>query len=161
MEGTGEELRWIADEMLGKLARYLRFLGYDVVYALHRKDGDILEQARTEGRTILTRDELLARRGKQRALLLHSPFVEAQLTEVRRAFPQLRTEVEFTRCTSCNGRLQSADRSTPVPPKGVPEHIWMSPDPVMVCSLCGHAYWEGSHTSEIRATFERAFGTHP
>ncbi len=152
-----EEIRWIADEMVGKLARYLRFLGYDVVYARGMKDGEILEMARIEHRIILTRDELLATRGKSLGILVHSLDIEGQLREVLRAHPSLRREVQFTRCSLCNGPLVPADKSTPAPPKGVPLDVWTTTREVSVCTRCGHAYWEGTHTGEIRQSLTRAF----
>lgn len=152
-----EETRWIADEMVGKLARYLRFLGYDVVYAHGMRDGQILELSRNEQRVILTRDELLATRARSLGVLLRSLDVEGQLREVGRAFPSLRKEVQFTRCSLCNGRLVPADRSTPAPPKGVPLDVWTTTREVSVCPLCGHAFWEGTHTEEIRQALLRAF----
>lgn len=153
-----EEVRWIADEMVGKLARYLRFLGYDVYYARGMMDLEILEMARASGRTILTRDELLAHRGGPRAIRIRSTEILGQLAEVREAFPSLRKKVTFVRCSTCNGQLVLADRSTPAPPKGVPEDVWISGAQVHVCKECNKAYWEGTHTAEIRETFARVFG---
>lgn len=153
-----EEVRWLADEMVGRLARYLRFLGYDVVYARGLPDRAILELAGAENRTLLTRDALLAKRGGRRAILLRSLEVEGQLREVKRAFPGLRETVSFVRCSTCNGLLRPADRSTPEPPKGVPADVWGSQMEVHLCTACGQAYWEGSHTREIRETLERLFG---
>jgi hypothetical protein len=152
-----EERRWIADEMLGKLARYLRFLGYDVVYARGWTDRMILDRSAEQGRTILTRDELLATRAKTRAILLRAFDVEKQLVEIKKAYPFLREEVSFVRCSICNGPLALADRSTPEPPKGVPANVWASPGDVHICSECGQPYWEGSHTKEIRKVLERTF----
>jgi hypothetical protein len=149
--------RWIADEMLGRLARYLRFLGCDVLYAKGMSDKAILEKARADERVILTRDIILSRRGGFRAILLISPDVNQQLREVKAAYPPLREEVAFVRCSSCNGLLKEVDHSTPVPPKGVPEDVWTSGREVHVCSECGQAYWEGTHTKEIRLTLERVF----
>ena len=148
--------RWLADEMLGRLARYLRFLGYDTSYAQDLRDLEILRRAREEGRTLLTRDRQLAMRAKA-SVLLRSLDLEGQLRELRRAYPALRGEVRFLRCSLCNALLASADRSSPVPPWGVPEPLWGSSEPVYVCPSCGQAYWEGSHTREIRATLERVF----
>lgn len=153
-----EEPRWICDEMLGRLARYLRFLGYDVEYARGRTDRSILDQARTEDRRVLTRDRGMAERSP-RVTLLRSIEVEEQLREVRAAFPQLRSEVRFVRCSLCNGLLRDADRSSPRPPKGVPEGPWGSGAPIYVCPSCGQAYWEGSHTDEIRRTIARVFAS--
>ena len=151
------ERRWIADEMLGRLARYVRFLGYDVLYARGMSDRAILETARTEERVILTRDIVLSRRGGFRAILLISQDVDQQLKELKAAYPQLREEVSFVHCSSCNGLLRVVDHSTPVPPRGVPEDVWTSGREVHVCEKCDQAYWEGTHTKEIRLTFERVF----
>ncbi len=152
-----DETRWLADEMVGRLARYLRFLGYDVEYVRGLVDRKILERARDEDRLLLTRDVQLAQRAGPRAIRLRSPELEEQLREVWHAHPTLRRTVAFVRCSECNGPLQHADRSTPTPPRGVPERIWGSTEEVYVCSRCGQAFWEGSHTREIRKTVERLF----
>jgi uncharacterized protein len=155
-----EERRWICDEMLGRLSRYLRFLGYDVDYARGMKDGDILRQAREQDRWVLTRDKVMAERSR-RVILLHSVEIEEQLRELRGAFPSLRTEVAFVRCSLCNTPLREVDRSTPNPPKGVPEGPWSNGLPIFACPSCGQAYWEGSHTEEIRRALARAFAPSP
>lgn len=159
MSGPAEP-RFLCDEMLGRLARYLRFLGYDVEYTQGARDAELLRRSREEERRLLTRDRTLAQR-TQRAILLRSLEVEDQLRELKREIPDLDRGVRFVRCSLCNGPLHEADRSTPRPPKGVPEDRWSSPEPVFVCGSCGQGYWEGDHTREIRRTFARVFGTEP
>lgn len=141
--------------MLGRLARYVRFLGYDVLYARGMKDGEILQKAREEDRWVITRDRMMAERSR-RVILLRSVEVEEQLQELLRAYPTLRTRVSFVRCSLCNALLRELDRSTPNPPKGVPEATWGSSAPIYVCGACGQTYWEGSHTDEIRRTLAKA-----
>ncbi|MCI4369560.1 MAG: Mut7-C RNAse domain-containing protein, partial [Thermoplasmata archaeon] len=80
--------RWLADEMLGRLARYLRFLGGDVRYARDVSDDEILRLAQDDGRTLLTRDRQLAARTPG-SLLIRSHEISEQLLEIRRAFPDL------------------------------------------------------------------------
>ena len=143
--------------MLGRLARYLRFLGYDVEYAQGIRDDELVRRSREGDRLLVTRDRTLAQRTR-RAVLLTSLDVEGQLKELAQAVPPLKQEVRFVRCSLCNGLLREADRSTPMPPKGVPADRWAAPDPVFVCRSCGQAYWEGDHTREIRRTFARVFG---
>lgn len=154
------EPRWLVDEMLGRLARYLRFLGYDTEYVRGLRDDQILKKARDEGLRVITRDHDLALRSRG-SIRLRALEVEDQLRELVRAFPALRRTVSFVRCSLCNGPLAAADHSTPSPPKGVPERVWASPEPVYICPRCGQAYWEGTHTVEIRRTFERAFAGSP
>ncbi len=151
------EPRFLCDEMLGRLARYLRFLGYDVEYRQGVRDEELVRRSREDDRLLLTRDRTLAQRTR-RAVLLRSLAVEGQLRELSREVPDLDRGVRFLRCSLCNGPLYEADRSTPRPPRGVPEDRWGGPDPVYICRSCGQAYWEGSHTREIRLTLARALG---
>lgn len=142
---------WLADEMVGRLARYLRFVGCDTVYARGMSDPEIVALATREDRVVLTRDRTLARRAP-RALLLTSSSLREQWRAVRAAFPEVPAHVAFERCTECNGLLRLAD----LPPAadrgpGVPWDRVRAGMPLYRCGSCGHYYWEGSHTAEIRA----------
>ena len=143
--------RWLADEMVGRLARYLRFVGCDTVYARGMSDPEIVALAEREHRVILTRDRGLARRTPH-ALLLASPFLRDQWQAVRAAFPDLPERIAFERCTECNGSLQAAgppltaDRDPKIPWDRVAGGM-----PLYRCSVCGHYYWDGSHTAQMRA----------
>ncbi|MGA7923671.1 MAG: DUF5615 family PIN-like protein [Thermoplasmata archaeon] len=140
--------RWLADEMLGRLARYLRFLGHDTAYVRGLKDAEVVDLARRESRVLLTRDRALAHRVPG-ALLLTSPQLKEQFRAVRRAFPEVTFEVRFDRCTLCNGTLE------PTRPPGKGDEALRaaaSSDarPTFDCTECGHRYWEGSHTARVR-----------
>ncbi|MGI0055051.1 MAG: Mut7-C RNAse domain-containing protein [Thermoplasmata archaeon] len=148
-----DEPRWIVDEMLGRLARYLRFLGYDTEYATGRADEEISAIAHAQGRTLLTRDRLLGRQVPG-AIALASDRLGPQLLELRRALPHLRTTVSFERCTRCNGRLSPVDPAGPT--VGV-ELGFVPPSPVYQCERCAHLYWEGSHTAGIRNFLRTTF----
>jgi uncharacterized protein len=142
--------RILADEMLGRLARYLRFVGCDVRYVQGVPDEELLRLARAEDRVIVTRDRQLSERAG-RAVLLGSTDIAEQWRAVRRAFPDLAGEVRFERCTECNGVLETV----PTPPprteaKGVPWDRVAAGLPLYRCSQCGHFYWEGTHTASIR-----------
>ncbi|MCI4336327.1 MAG: Mut7-C RNAse domain-containing protein [Thermoplasmata archaeon] len=152
-----DEPRWLADEMLGRLARYLRFLGHDTAYARGELDAAIAERARVEQRVLLTRDRALAARAPG-ALLLISPALDEQLRTVRRAYPQYRYALTFERCTLCNGRLAPApagDARGTLP--GAPAARNGRALTVFLCDQCGHAYWEGSHTANIRTRVSEVF----
>jgi len=143
--------RWLADEMVGRLARYLRFVGCDTEYVRGLTDEEILRRARTENRVILTRDRRLAARAT-RALLLESPHLPDQWKAVRTAFPEVPAGVRFERCTECNGLLETVgDPATQPKVEGVPWDRVAGGLPLFRCTSCGHYYWEGSHTAEIRA----------
>jgi uncharacterized protein with PIN domain len=146
----GEPVRWLVDGMLGRLARYLRFLGYDAEYVPDVEDAELRRRAIAESRVLLTRDRELAARTPG-ALRITFPELDDQLRELRALYPPLRTEVRFERCTECNGPLQRG------PPGGPPA----SERPTFVCGACGHVYWEGSHTQRIRERIVRVLGARP
>jgi uncharacterized protein with PIN domain len=146
---TGEPPLWLADEMVGRLARYLRFLGHDTEYARGLADDEIVERARREGRILLTRDRRLAARVPH-AVLLTSPYLAEQLRAVRASVPTAAFEPRFDRCTLCNGALvRTASVSAPSRGDG-PGTGGPATREVYECTRCAHRYWEGSHTRAVR-----------
>lgn len=144
------EPRWLADEMVGRLARYLRFLGHDTEYAQGVDDEVIVAWAQREERQLLTRDRALARR-LPGSVLLRSTELSAQLREVRAAAPDAEFAVTFRRCTLCNGALEPWVPVTGAPlPEDLPRERVAAGLRVYACARCGHRYWEGSHTERVR-----------
>ncbi|MCI4340419.1 MAG: DUF5615 family PIN-like protein [Thermoplasmata archaeon] len=144
------ESRWLADEMLGRLARYLRFLGHDTEYVRGATDAEISDRARSENRRLLTRDRLLAQ-AVPSAILLESPHLREQLRELRERAPETSFDIRFDRCTLCNGALRPSGPPTGSPrPPGPQDGPADLDRPTFVCERCGHRYWEGSHTAHIR-----------
>ncbi|MCI4331756.1 MAG: Mut7-C RNAse domain-containing protein [Thermoplasmata archaeon] len=143
--------RWLADEMLGRLARYLRFMGFDTAYARGLPDEEVAAWAKREGRTVLTRDVELARRFSP-SLLIVETELPRQLAAVRDEFPAIPWEVTFDRCTECNGKLGRWKPPGGRWPPHVPRERVDAGLPVYACETCGHLYWEGSHTDAVRRT---------
>ena len=143
--------RWLADAMLGKLARYLRFLGHDTAYVRDLSDDEIASLARSGRRTLLTRDRALAGRATGSLLLLHSDL-PGQLREVARGFPGVQFRVRLDRCPGCNVSLRpwagpTADSAWP---RELPRALIESGVPVHECPACARRYWDGSHAARIR-----------
>ena len=143
--------RWLADEMVGRLARYLRLVGCDAVYAKGLADREILARAERENRVILTRDRQLAQRAVH-ALLLTRPDIAGQWRAVRTAYPDVSDRVRPVRCTECNAPLH---RVPPPVAHGPGSKVpWDRVDRGLAlyrCEACGHLYWEGTHTAAINA----------
>ncbi|NPV07162.1 MAG: hypothetical protein HPY83_04255 [Anaerolineae bacterium] len=148
--------RFIADAMLGRLARWLRFAGYDTVYDTSLDDGELARLARETGRVLLTRDRELAGRRGITAYLVSSEQIQEQVAEVLRAFGKT-GPVSPPRCAVCNGLLADAERES-VQGK-VPPHVWSDQAAFRVCRGCGRVYWGGTHWEGIRRGLEEARGT--
>ncbi len=149
----------MADEMLGRLARYLRFMGFDTAYARGWTDHEVQARTQLEGRILLTRDRTLARQTPG-AVGVCATDIEGQLAELRKAFPTIRWEVRPERCTLCNGTLAHWTRAPEDPwPVGVPGELVEQGLALYRCSDCRHVYWEGSHSEKVRSLIARA--THP
>lgn len=140
----------MADEMLGRLARYLRFMGFDTEYARGWSDRDVAVRAQLEGRILLTRDRALAK-STPGAVELRATDIDGQLAELRGAFPTIPWEIRFLRCTLCNGPLDRWEPPATDPvPSGIPRWRVEEGLPLFRCSSCGHVYWEGSHSGSLR-----------
>ena len=142
---------FLCDAMLGSLARWLRFFGYDTGFlGPELPDEEVAERARDEGRWLLTRDRELAAVGP-RTLLVRSEDVESQLVEV---FDRLGLRpgsgLEASRCSECNGELAPAGRDELS--ELVPPYVLATAERFRRCAGCGRVYWPGTHTERILRT---------
>ncbi|NPA86882.1 MAG: hypothetical protein GXO00_02650 [Candidatus Diapherotrites archaeon] len=153
-------MRFLADAMLGKLAEWLRLLGYDTVSAadLPFVDDDyLLDIAEDEGRVLLTKDKELYQRAKKEgveAVLVEGKDVEEQLAFlVKKGLIELREVPSLERCPRCNGLLRRASKEEV---KGqVPVGVYMSHEEFWICTNCGQIYWKGSHWKRMKEFVER------
>ena len=139
--------RLLADGMLGRLARWLRILGYDTAYDPQLDDNELVRRTRAEGRWLLTRDHELAERPGVQSLLIDSERLPAQLAQVRsRLGPAKRNP--FSRCTVCN--VQLVDVSPHEVREQVPPYVLCTHSRFCRCPSCGRVYWPGSHWERMR-----------
>ncbi len=146
-----EPAAFIADAMLGKLARWLRLAGYDTIYDVLLSDRQLADLARDSGRMLLSRDRELAGRRGVKSLLIESDRVLEQLAQVVGAC-SLRVSVDGPRCPLCNGMLE--DLPAGGAPPSVPDAVCRSGIPLRRCQVCEHVYWSGSHWDAIRRGLE-------
>ncbi len=135
-------LRLLADCMLGRLAKWLRLLGYDTAYENDATDHELARRARAEGRVLLTRDHELAGRRGLDTQLIRSEQLEEQVEEVRRALGPP-PEPSLSRCSVCNGTLQEVPRREVA--DLVPPYVLETHDAFRRCKQCGRVYWSGTH----------------
>ena len=144
---------FIADAMLGRLARWLRLAGYDTLYDWRLDDNELVRLLRLMGRTLLTRDTRLVARPRLESLLVRSQVLDEQLSEIRVAFGMPKNRGAFPRCPEDNTLLVAADRYEV---EGlVPAYVWVKYDEFHRCPECGRAYWPGTHYTGIRRRLER------
>ena len=145
-----DALRFLCDEMLAGLGRWLRIAGYDTAIAeRRRRDRDLVEQAHAEGRILLTRDRRLMeiRRAVDHTIVLEANGIDACAEELTSRLGLDWALDPLSRCTLCNIRLEPADtRLLGSLPSGIRDFGAS----VHVCRQCGRLYWEGSHVRRIR-----------
>jgi hypothetical protein len=143
--------RFIVDAMLGTLARWLRLMGYDVLYERDGDDGELATKAARLHRLLVTRDRgLAARRGAARVVLLRAASLRGQWLELARAL-ELRPRLAsaLTRCGDCNHRLRALARR-----KArllVPPYVYATRRRFRRCPGCARVFWRATHTSGIEA----------
>ncbi len=147
------ERRFAADAMLGRLARWLRLLGFDCTYAPEITDEQIVRLGVADGRTILTRDHRLPEEWWiEDIYVVREDGVRKQLVEVIQRFDLASLVRVLTRCNDCNRtlrRVARADVSGRVPSRVLELYEGFSE-----CPDCGRVYWEGSHAARIRTLVE-------
>jgi len=132
--------RFVADHMLGSLARWLRMIGYDTIYDKGLDDKRMAELARAENRFLLTRDKELAK--EPGALLLEQDDLDSQLKATGAKFG-LKYNEGLIRCSTCNGDLLQLPKEEAK--AVVPEGAYAGNDKFWKCSKCGKVFWKGSH----------------
>ncbi len=135
-------MKFLADAMLGRLAKWLRILGYDTVYFSQIEDSDLVRIARAEGRTLLTRDRELARRKGLRCLLIESDRFEEQMRQLLRDL-DLDVDISSSRCARCNTVLRPVSKEEVE--ERVPPYVLRRHEHFSLCPRCDKVYWRGTH----------------
>jgi uncharacterized protein len=148
-------MKFIADIMLGKLARYLRMAGKDVLYFNNISDYEILRIAKDQGRIILTRDCLMLQRkdcknGTISSILIKDDDFLEQLKQVKNAL-SINLEPLLSRCVKCNSLLEKV-RKPEIEGK-VPLYVFKTQENFLYCAGCSKYYWRGTHYENICRTF--------
>lgn len=149
-----DELRFILDNHLGRLAAYLRLLGFDSLYRNDYDDETLAEIAGRGRRILLTRDRrLLMRRVVVYGYCVRQDEPQEQIVEVARRFGLREAMRPFQRCLRCNGLLIPTGKEAVIDRlEPLTERYF---DEFAVCENCGQVYWKGSHYGRMQAILER------
>jgi len=145
-----EPPRFVLDGHLGRLARYLRMLGFDSKYDGRANDPELARTSADEGRILLTRDRGLLKRSVVRyGHLVRDDDPRCQLAEVAGRYSLSRSAAPFTRCVRCNGAIQPVDRSEVVERLAGEPRTLRYFDTFSRCLNCDAIYWPGSHYDQM------------
>ena len=151
-------LKFIVDNNVGKLAKWLRMMGYDTLFFNGSDDSHMVTTALAEGRVILTRDTQIMRRrvvtdGRLKVILIRSDEPEQQMRQVVEALNldcQFRL---FTICLECNQPL--VERSKQQVQELVPPYVFQTRSQYMECPTCHRIYWRGTHWEAMKKKLEK------
>lgn len=146
--------RFVVDTMLGRLARWLRAMGYDTLYLGPADDRRLLQLASSEDRILLTRDGKLARLAGALGCLIRADQLDRQLAEaVEKLSLAPQNSAWLSRCLECNALLEPRPKATL---NGlVPEYVFATQSEFTGCPGCGKIYWAGSHADRMLARLTR------
>jgi uncharacterized protein with PIN domain len=146
-----QPMAFFADAMLGRLARWLRMLGYDTAYEKDLCDEAVIARVVTEHRWLLTRDGYLVQRKvlRDRHTLIVSDHLHDQLRQLR---SELHLELDFgdstaSRCTACNSLLKPIPHEKAA--RTVPAYVASRQTQFVQCPNCGQIYWPGTHWTHM------------
>ncbi|MBI3947020.1 MAG: Mut7-C RNAse domain-containing protein [Armatimonadetes bacterium] len=150
--------RFAADSNVGRLARWLRILGYDVTYDAFIADAELVRQALAEERIILTRDNgIVQRKAARRCVFVRDDHVEAQLRQViSECSLHLEPDRFWTRCPMDNAETHPVAKCAVA--DRVPPYTFRTHDHFSECPRCRRVYWRGSHLDRFRRRLAQVAG---
>ena len=148
-------MRFVADKMLGKLAKWLRIIGQDVTYGPHLSGYGLIRAARREGRLIYTRDRSVAKKSPPEYLMIQSDRFRDQLKQVVQACRLDPVKNPFTQCLECNTLLD------PIPKNSVqgkvPPYVFSTQERFSFCRKCQRIYWPATHQQRMLEELKTLF----
>jgi len=146
-----KEYRFVVDINVGRLAKWLRVMGYDTLFPREGSDNDLVRIALGEDRVLVTRDagfslRRAARQGQMRVVQIVDDDLRGQL---RQLVQELRLDSQggFSRCVLCNELLSLAAKAEVA--DRVPPYVYRNQQSFMECPRCCRVYWRGTHWSSM------------
>jgi len=141
-------MKFVADVMLGRLAKRMRLLGIDVLYDGKLDDNEIIRLSLVQDRVILTRDRALSDRPlAANHLLINSDLARQQVEQVLSTFSLDSHLNPLSRCSECNEPLVRITREEAR--DLVPQYVYENNDHFLCCPRCKRTYWRGTHVGRM------------
>ncbi len=151
------EIKFIVDNNVGKLAKWLRIMGYDALLFTEEDDGKMIKVALAQNRVILTKDTQIMRRrlvtsGRLKAILIEDDEPKAQLRQIADALDLDYQVRPFSICLECNQSLVERDKDEVR--DLVPPYVFETQSLYMECPSCHRIYWRGTHWQAMSRELE-------
>ncbi len=152
------ETKFVVDINAGKLARWLRLIGYDTLLFTDKDDSQMIRIAFEQGRIILTKDSQFMKRrlitsGRVKALLVAGEDSADQLRQAAEAFHLDYQHKPFSICLECNCKLEP--RAKEEVKDLVPPYVFKTQNSFMECPCCHRIYWQGTHWQSMESQLEK------
>jgi uncharacterized protein with PIN domain len=149
-----KKMAFIVDCMLGKLAKWLKILGFDTVFFSRIEDNDLIDRARKQGRILLTRDTgIVEKAGNIPVLFIESEDWEEQIAQVLDEFHLRNKARPHTLCIDCNQELKELAKNRAK--NLVTPFVYSRADTLALCPACGRVYWRGTHFKDMEDKVSR------
>jgi len=153
-----EPQRFIADVMLGRLAKWLRIIGYDTLYDRNIEDNQLIHDAVRQNRILLTRDAELFDRGGFRGVFIKAQDLSSQLAQIIKELALKPNNAVGMRCPLCNEPLHTVHKDSVR--ESVPAFVYDTQRDFSRCLRCGKIFWKGTHWHKIKRRLkEIGFGS--
>ena len=146
-------MKFILTKELGRLAKWLRILGFDTRYFKEDSPGTLIIEALREGRLILTRNHRLPKSAGIKIIVLEKERIKEQISELLKTLKiTIDSDKMFTRCIICNEGLIEIKKEE-VKDK-VPAYVFKTQEEFITCPRCQRSYWQGTHWGHVQKMLE-------
>jgi len=154
-------MKFVADCMLGRLAKWLKILGFDVLFFSKAEDKDLVELSRREGRILLTRDSGLIEKSKKRQnrLFVASDDWQDQVVQVLDEYGLWDEVRPNSRCIECNRAVKPLAKARAR--NLVTPYVLERAESFALCPACGRVFWQGSHFGDMERKIEAILKRRP
>lgn len=152
-------MKFILTKELGRLAKWLRILGFDTAYFKQDKLSSLIIHALREERIVLTRNQRLPKERGLRVIFIQSETIKKQVAEILNTL-KIKPDrgMMFSRCILCNAELTEIAKEKVK--DRVPEYVFKTQEHFITCPECKRIYWQGTHWGNVRETLGKINGIH-
>lgn len=146
-------MKFILTKELGRLAKWLRILGFDTLYFNQNNSGSLIVQALRDERVILTRNQRLPQARGVRIIRIRAETLKGQIPQTLEALNiKLDSKCMFTRCILCNETLIDIEKEKVK--DRIPEYVFNTQSDFVRCPKCNRVYWQGTHWGNVIDTLK-------